>query len=389
MNKLSQLWYNQHYRGIILQIIALVSVLMVVSILLTNLFINYAIQNKSFGFDFLKQPAGYDITESMQLIPFQSTDTHLRAAVVGLLGTLYIAFWGIITTTILGVLIGIARLSKNFLLNRFAYIYVETIRNIPLLLQILFWAGLFSNIFPEPRESWVIMDTILLNNSGINAPKPLFNDMGWYIVLAFVVGLIASHFVKKYFINKTYQTGKHYPVLWVNIAVVLGLPTLVFLLGGAHLQWEKPEMGLFTLIGGLEIPAAFIAMWFALSTYTAAFIAEIVRSGILAISHGQTEAAMALGFKRNMLMRLILIPQALRVIVPPMTSQFLNLTKNSSLAIAVGYVDITLTLGGSTLNITGHEIECMMIIMLFYLSISLIISSLMNYYNKKIALVER
>ncbi len=389
MGAISKIWYNQHSRGIIFQIIALVLILGFISLLVHNLLANYAIQSKSFGFDFLGQPAGYDISESMSLIDFQSTDTHLRAAVVGLLGTLHIAIWGIITTTILGLIVGIARLSKNYIINRLAYFYVETIRNIPLLLQILFWSGLFSNILPSPRESITWGDNIYINNSGFNLPKPLFNGMGLIILASIIVAIIIAFILRKYAMNQLLNHGKKIPLFWINTAVIIGIPLVVFVALGAPLEFENPTLGRFRLTGGIYVPAAFIAMWVSLSLYTASFIAEIVRAGILSVSHGQTEAAMALGIKRSWMMRLILIPQALRVIVPPMTSQYLNLTKNSSLAIAVGYVDITLTLGGSTLNITGHEMECMMLVMLFYLTISLAISSLMNYYNKKIAIKER
>ena len=384
---LGQVWSDKRYRAVLMQILVVAGVFALVAYLTTNAIANLEALGKSFGFNFLWTSASYDINQA--LIPYNSRDTHFRAAVVGLINTGLIAVAGCIFATILGFILGVLRLSSNWLINRIVYCYIEFTRNVPVLVQILLWHGVIVSTLPAPREALSPMEGVYLSNRGFNVPQPIFEDGFSVVVIAFVVAIIGTVLFRRWAKKQQEATGRIYPVFTTAVAAIIGLPVIAFFAAGMPLTLDTPEFGTFNIRGGMVLRPEFTALWFALSVYTAAFIAEIVRAGIQSVSHGQTEAAFALGIKPNWTMRLIIIPQALRVIVPPLTSQYLNLTKNSSLAIAIGYMDIVATLGGITLNQTGKEMECMMLVLMIYLTISLIISAFMNWYNRRIALVER
>ena len=335
----------------------------------------------SSGFDFLKLSAGYDI--SIRLIPFTSEDTHLRAYFVGLLNTLMIAVCGCFLATIMGFLVGVIRLSSNWLFRNIAYVYVEFTRNVPVLLQIILYYSILLHL-PKIKQAIEIFDGFFLTNRGIFSPSPIFKD-GFDIVLwSFLIAIIASVFIKQFLKKKQEQTGRQFPIFLINSALIIFTPILFYYIMGMPLEFDTPVLKGFNFKGGMVIRPEFIGMLLGLSIYTAAFISETVRSGIISVSKGQREASQALGLKNNLVMRLIVIPQALRVIIPPLTSQYLNLTKNSSLGIAIGYADLVHGFGGISLNQTGRAIEIMLMVMLTYLTISLTISFFMNLYNKSV-----
>ncbi len=333
------------------------------------------------GFDFLKMSAGYDI--SIRLIPFTSEDTHLRAYFVGLLNTLMIAICGCFLATILGFLVGIIRLSSNWLFRNIAYVYVEFTRNVPVLLQIILYYSILLHL-PKIKQAMEIFDGFFLTNRGLFSPSPIFKEGFSLVLWSFLIAIIASILIKKILKKKQEQTGKQYPIFLINSALIIFTPILVYYIMGRPLEFDVPVLKGFNFKGGMVIRPEFLGMLFGLSIYTAAFISETVRSGIIAVSKGQREASQALGLKNNLVMRLIVIPQALRVIIPPLTSQYLNLTKNSSLGIAIGYADLVHGFGGISLNQTGRAIEIMLMVMLTYLTISLTISLFMNIYNKSV-----
>ena len=340
------------------------------------------------GFGFWNQTAGFDISQS--LIPYSSTlSTYGTAFWVGLLNTLLVAALGIVFATILGFIVGISRLSKNWLLSRVAGGYVETIRNIPLLLQLLFWYNGVLKALPELRDSYVFAGGFYINNRGFYLPNPVARPGFGWVELVFAIGVIASVAFYFWARRRQMQTGRQAPVLLVTLGLVIVLPFAVLLLAGVPIHFESPQAGRFNISGGIEIVPEFAALLFGLSIYTAAFIAEVVRAGILAVSHGQAEAAYSLGLKPGPTLRLIVVPQAMRVIIPPLSSQYLNLIKNSSLAVAIGYPDLVQVFTGTVLNQTGQAVEVVSITMLVYLAISLITSFLMNIYNRRMALVER
>jgi general L-amino acid transport system permease protein len=340
------------------------------------------------GFGFWNTTAGFDISQT--LIPYDSqVSTYGRAFWVGLLNTLLVAGLGIVFATVLGFVIGISRLSKNWLLSKFATGYVETIRNIPLLLQLLFWYNAVLKALPEARASFAIPGGSFLNNRGLFLPRPQFLTGFDAVVAALVVGLIAAIGFTIWARKRQERTGQQMPVFWTVLALLIGLPLVVFALKGFPLAFDYPQLGRFNIQGGLEVLPEFAALLFGLSIYTAAFIAEVVRAGILAVSRGQTEAAYSLGMRPGPTLRLIVVPQAMRVIVPPLTSQYLNLTKNSTLAVAIGYPDLVQVFTGTVLNQTGQAVEVVATTMLVYLTISLGTSLAMNIYNRRVALVER
>ena len=294
--------------------------------------------------------------------------------------------------TILGFLLGVLRLSPNYLLNRISYCFIEFTRNVPILLHILLIHGIIVHSLPRPKLAsveWNLADLFYLSNRGVFTPRPIPDDLLWISGLALALGIGFTIWFRKYAKRIQDSTGKIYPVFLISIAAIIGLPVLVFFVTGSPVTWDIPEFKRFNFQGGMVLLPEFMALWLALSLYTAAFIAEIVRAGILSVSHGQWEAACALGIRRARILNLVIIPQALRVIIPPLTSQYLNLTKNSSLAIAIGYMDIVATIGGISLMQTGKEMETMIIVIAIYLSISLLISMFMNWYNTRIKLVER
>ena len=352
-----------------------------------NVNANFEALGKDISFEFLFIPAGYDINQ--YLIDYNNRDSHLRAGIVGLLNTGLVAFFGIILATVLGVALGIIRLSKNWLASKIAYWYVEFTRNVPILLHILLWHGIIINTLPHPRKAISLGEVTFLSNRGFYIPKPLTESGIELVYLFFVIAIIFSILFAKYCKRKQDLTGVQYPVFWINFSVICFLPLIAFFLSGMPISLEVPALKGFNFRGGMHMSPELAALTFALGIYTAAFIAEIVRAGILAIDKGQREAAESIGLKPSKVMNLVILPQARRVIIPPLTSQYLNLTKNSSLAIAIGYMDLVATLGGISLNQTGREMETMLIVMLIYLSVSLSISAFMNWYNSKVKLVGR
>ncbi len=340
------------------------------------------------GFGFWNNAAGFDISQT--LIPYSANvSTYGQAFWVGLLNTLLVGGLGIGLATVLGFVIGIARLSSNWLVARAAGGYVETIRNIPLLLQLLFWYNAVLKALPEMHQSIVWFGSVYLNNRGLTLPAPLiqpgFGAVGFAFVLALVLAIGFAIWARR----RQERTGAQVPVGIVSLALIIGLPLLAFVITGRPLGFDFPQAGRFNITGGMEVLPEFAALLLGLSIYTAAFIAEVVRAGILAVSTGQTEAAYSLGLRPGPTLRLIVVPQAMRVIIPPLTSQYLNLVKNSSLAVAIGYPDLVQVFTGTVLNQTGQAVEVVAITMLVYLTISLVASLSMNIYNARMALVER
>ena len=379
-------WRNPAIRGVIYQILFVAVVVALGWFLVHNTVVNLRRQNIASGFGFLYREAAFGIGES--LIAYSPADTYARAFLVGLVNTLYVAGLGIVLATILGTVIGIARLSSNWLIRKLAQIYVETFRNIPLLLQLFFWWGLLRESAPAPRLAWELLPDVFVSNRGVVFPVPSPDPAYGWMALAFCVGAVATIGIFRWARQRQARTGQQFPIGWVGLGLVAGPPLAVFLVCGAPLALDRPELKGFNFAGGHAVSPEFAALLLGLVVYTGTFIAEIVRAGILAVSWGQSEAAMALGLKSGQRMRLIVLPQALRVIVPPMTSQYLGLTKNSTLAVAIGYPDLV-SIAKTTINQTGQAVEGIAMIMGVYLTISLIISALMNLYNRAVALVER
>jgi len=379
------------WRSIIFQVVALVLVIVIGWYLVSNTQANMEKRNIGFGLDFLSTPAGFDIIQA--LIPYTSSSTYGQAFFVSLLNTLLVAIVGIFFATIFGFIMGVARLSSNWLVRNLASVYVEVFRNIPLLLQIFFWYHAVLKALPEPRESLSLFDIFFLNNRGVYLPGPIPQGSFW-IVAALFIGAIITMIVWKRREDKRQElTGERRDLLGIGFGLIVGLPiaafVLIYLVSGTPMKWDLPALQGFNFGGGIEVLPELLSLVIALSVYTGAFIAENVRSGIQAVSHGQTEAAFALGVRPGPTMRLIIIPQALRVIIPPLTSQYLNLTKNSSLAVAIAYPDLVAVFMGTTLNQTGRAVEIVGITMGVYLLLSLLTSLIMNWYNARVALVER
>lgn len=410
--RLSMLLYDTRYRSATIQVIALLCFMLLAAWLISNTAQNLAALGKPIDFGFFGESASYDINQ--RLLDYTSRDTHLRAALIGLLNTLVVAVLGCVTATVLGVFVGVLRLSQNWLIARLMTIYVEMFRNVPVLLWIVFIMAILIETLPapsafrgaDPAANMLLGDSLALTNRGVYVPEPLFSrglgdihifgdsslrfNISLDLVAVLIVlgaGIWVSRIIKQRADRIQEETGDR-PATWYLRGGVILVPLLILLaVLGFHLGY--PQLKGFNFSGGTHLRNSLIALWLALSLYTAAFVAEIVRAGILAISKGQTEAAAARGLRSNRIMRLVILPQALRVIVPPLISQYLNLTKNSSLAIAVGYMDITGTLGGITMNQTGRELECVLLLMLIYLIISLSISGVMNWYNESVKLKER
>lgn len=380
------LLYNPEVRGYVYQALTIIIVVAFIYTAVTNAAENLARANMTAGFDFLGNRAGFDIGQS--LIAYSSDSTYFRALVVGLVNTLVIAFFGIITASIIGLLVGVGRLSQNWLIARLCTVYVEFFRNIPPLLVIFFWYKLVLDILPGVKQSIELPLSVYLNNRGVFMPAPMFGEGSSLILIALVIGIALAFGFSRWAKSKQMATGKQYPTISVGLALIVGLPVLTFLALGAPLSFDSPVLGKFNLNGGMVVGPEFLSLYLALSFYTASFIAEIVRAGIRGVAKGQSEAAHALGIRPGLTTRLVVLPQALRIIIPPLTSQYLNLTKNSSLAIAVGYADLV-AVGGTILNQSGRSIEIIAIWMLMYVSISLITSLFMNWFNAKMALVER
>jgi general L-amino acid transport system permease protein len=453
------IWNDPVWRAVFFQVLVLGGVILFAVFLVQNTMANLERQGIASGFAFLERTAGFSIGETHLLglfaEPYAEEDHYAKTFWVGFLNTIFISFWGIVLATIIGFIMGVMRLSRNWLISRLATVYIETLRNIPLLLQIFFWYFAVLRPLPGPRESLTFLDSFFLNNRGLSYPRiigqeelALFIPVVWVVGLAMSVwfavkwtresrllpkppasqgrtlwatiavfavafilmwfgpslarfgsiialaGLVATIVAPVVLLTKWAhlhqdRTGDQFPIFLSGLGVVVGVPLVIFLAIGAPISFESPELKGFNYRGGNVLSPEFTALLLALSTYTAAFIAEIVRAGILAVSHGQTEAAYAVGLRPGPTMRLVIIPQALRVIIPPLTSQYLNLTKNSSLAAAIAYPDLVLVFAGTTLMQTGQAVEIIAITMTVYLTLSLLISSLMNWYNNKMALVER
>lgn len=385
--KKTSLFYNPTFRALLFQALAAAALAYVIYSIINNTLTNLDQRGIATGFGFLTQEAGFGI--GLSLIDYDETYSYGRTFFVGLLNTALVSVLGIFLATILGFVIGIARLSSNWLVSRFAAVYIETFRNIPLLLQIFFWYFAVLQALPSPRNSLSFGESVFLNVRGLYIAKPIFEQNAYWIGLALITAVVLSISYTIYAKRKQKASGQQSPILWVSLSLLIVLPTIAYFASGQPVHMEPPVLKGFNFRGGIGIIPELAALLLALSIYTASFIAEIVRAGINAVSHGQTEAALSLGLPQGKTLRLVVIPQALRIIIPPLTSQYLNLTKNSSLAMAIGYPDLVSVFAGTTLNQTGQAIEIIVMTMAVYLTLSLLTSLLMNIYNRKVALVER
>lgn len=373
-------------RGLIIQIVLIIAITAFAAWLISNTMQNLQRSKIASGFGFLSSRAGFDIGQVP--IDYSANASYGRALLVGFANTLLVSVAGIILATIAGFLIGIARLSRNYLLRGLAATYVETFRNIPPLLVILFWYFGVLTVLPLPRDAVELPLDFYLSNRGLQMPAAQFGALVWPSLLALVVGIITTLFLSRRAVTKQQLTGERTSVLWPGVGLIVGLPLIVFVLSGFPVTFEVPQATRFNLTGGWQVKPEFLSLFLALSFYTAAFIAEIVRAGIMAVAKGQTEAASALGLSRGQALRLVIIPQALRVIIPPLTSQYLNLLKNSSLGLAVGYPELV-AIGSTVLNQTGQSVEVVAIWMLTYLGLSVAVAGFMNWFNARTALIER
>ena len=392
--RLSKLLYDTRYRSLTIQIFALVLIVALIAFLVLNVITNLHQIGKDIDFGFLGVRSGYDINQ--MLIPYDSSMTHGRAALVGICNTLLVAAMGCVTATVIGVLAGVLRLSKNKIVAFLMSVYVESFRNVPLVLWILLVYAVLTESTPQPRDfveggtaSMWLFDTIAVTNRGVFVPMPIFGPGAAALFAVFIASVIAIFGFRAYARREQESTGRLLPVLWVSLGLLIVPSLIAYFILGRPVTLNNPVLGGFNFDGGLQVRNSLIALWLALSLYTGAFIAEGVRAGILAISKGQSEAAFALGLRPGRTMSLVILPQALRVIIPPLISQYLNLTKNSSLAIAVSYMDVRATLGGITINQTGRELEGILLLGGFYLFVSIVISVGMNAYNRSKILKER
>ncbi|WP_022663733.1 amino acid ABC transporter permease [Desulfospira joergensenii] len=379
-------WYDPDKRSLLYQVGAALFFAFVAWYLISNTMTNLEKQSIATGFGFLNNEAAFEIGES--LIEYSAADRYARALAVGFLNTLMVSFIGIILTVILGTFIGVARLSKNWLINKCAAFYIELFQDIPVLLQLFFWYAFFYEMLPSPRQAVSPFRGLFLCNRGLIFGIPEAHPVYKYVAAALMVALVLIFLLKKWAQKRQYSTGKPFPVFWTSVALLLGLPLACWVIGGAPTEMDLPVLKGFNFKGGISVSPEFTALLLGLVLYTAAFVAEVVRAGIQSVSKGQTEAAMAIGLRPGQVLNLIILPQALRVIIPPLTSQMLNLTKNSSLAVAIGYPDFV-SVAGTAINQTGQAIEGVLLIMIVYLIFSLSTSAFMNWYNKKMALVER
>ncbi len=379
-------WLDPKKRAIGYQIGTLCMVGLLAYYLVSNTLTNLEKQSVATGFGFLNKESSFEIGES--LISYSAASSYGRALVVGALNTLLVSFIGIILTVILGTFIGIARLSTNWLVSKLAAIYIEVLQDIPILLQLFFWYALFYEILPGPREALNPLAGIFLCNRGLIFAIPEFQATHAYMGISFLAGCIAIYFLRRWARKRQEETGQTFPVFRVSVGILVLLPFISWLVGGAPITMSVPELKGFNFQGGVNVSPEFSALLLGLVLYTAAFVAEAVRAGIQSVSKGQREAAMSIGLKTNQVLQLVILPQALRVIIPPLTSQMLSLTKNSSLAVAIGYPDFV-SVANTTMNQTGQSLEGVALIMLVYLIFSLSTSAFMNWYNKKVKLVER
>ena len=384
--RLSAMFYDPKVRGLISQVVLAVLLVVLVWWIIGNTAENLKRSNIASGFGFLNGRAGFDIAQTP--IPYTSDSTYLKALYVGIINTIIVAAIGIVTALVLGFIVGIGRLSHNWLVRSIATVYVETFRNIPPLLQIFFWYFGVLSVLPQPKESIVLPLGSYLNSRGVFMPRLIWGEGSGLILIGLLTAIVIAFFVARWSRKRQQETGQQFPVFLTSLGLIIGFPLLAFFLTGMPVTVEAPKLSTFNLSGGMQVKPEFLSLYLALSVYTASYIAEIVRSGILGVAKGQTEASQAVGLSRNQLLRLVVIPQAMRIIIPPLTSQFLNLTKNSSLAIAIGYPDLV-AVGGTILNQTGQAVEIVAIWMIAYLGISILTSAFMNWFNAKMALVER
>jgi general L-amino acid transport system permease protein len=379
-------WYDPKKRSVLFQLGVLAMVGLLGYYLVSNTLTNLERQAIATGFGFLDKEASFEIGESV--IPYSAANKYARALLVGVLNTLLVSFIGVILTVILGTFIGILRLSSNWLVSKLAAVYTEVFQDIPVLLQLFFWYAFFYEALPSPRQATSPFNGVFLSNRGLVFAVPESHPAHFYMLIAFLVGCLIVYFLRRWARRRQARTGQPYPVFRVSIGILLALPLLAWLAGGTPTAMSVPELRGFNFQGGQNISPEFSALLLGLVLYTAAFVAEVVRAGIQSVSKGQTEAAMSIGLKSSQVLNLVILPQALRVIIPPLTSQMLNLTKNSSLAVAIGYPDFV-SVAGTAINQTGQAIEGVAMIMIVYLGFSLSTSAFMNWYNKKVALVER
>lgn len=375
------------FRGRLYQALTVILVVAFVWFIADNTANNLVKQNKTTGFDFFWHTSGFDI--QFTLIEYSRSSTYFTAFLVGILNTLLVSAIGIFFATLLGFIIGIARLSRNFIISRLAMIYVETLRNVPLLLQLVFWYFAVLKSLPGVKQSLIFYESVILNQRGLYLPKLVFDDLFIWVVAAIVLSIVGIVFLGRWARARLEATGKRFPVFWSALGILIVLPLFAGLGAGTEVGVEMPVLRGFNYAGGLGLPPELVALCLGLVLYTATFISEIVRAGIQSVSYGQTEAAQALGLKDGDRLRLVVIPQAMRVIIPPLASQYLNLTKNSSLAVAIGYPELVSVFMNTTLNQTGRAIEVVFITMLVYLTLSLLTSAFMNWYNARVMLVER
>jgi len=379
-------WLDPKKRSFIYQIFIFCMVGLLAYYLVSNTLTNLKRQSIATGFGFIQKESSFEIGES--LIPYSAADTYGRALIVGALNTLKVSFIGIIFSLIIGTIIGVGRLSSNWLVSKISSIYIEVMQDIPILLQLFFWYALFYEALPSPQNSLSPCKGVFLCNRGAAFAVPTAHPAYKYMLLALLIGTISAYVIRRWARKRQEKTGQLFPVFTVSVAIIVGLPLITWALYGAPLKMNVPRLSGFNFVGGMTVSPEFIALFLGLVLYTAAFVAEVVRAGIQSVSKGQTEAAMAIGLKKGAILNLVVLPQALRVIIPPLTSQMLNLTKNSSLAVAIGYPDFV-SVANTTINQTGQSIEGVALIMTIYLIFSLSTSAFMNWYNKKVALVER
>ncbi len=378
---------NPENRAIIYQVLALVLIFFVAYFVLNNMFINIEKRGINTGFDFLSSEAGFGILQS--LIAYDESDSHGKVFIVGLLNTILVSVIGIIFASIIGLLVGIGRLSKNFMISKLSMIYVETFRNIPILLQILFWYNVVLAALPSPKQSISFFDSIFFNNRGLYIPRPILESGFTAVIIAFILAIVAVVFLSKWANKRHDETGEEFPTFWVSLVILISAPLLIFFVSGTPATLEFAELKGFNFRGGWTLIPELLALAFALSIYTATYIAEAVRAGIEAVPKGQKEAAHALGLKDHIILKKVVLPQALRVIIPPVINQYLNLVKNSSLATAIGYPELVTIFSGTSLNQVGQAIEIILMTMAVYLTLSIVISMLMNYLNAKMQIKER
>jgi general L-amino acid transport system permease protein len=376
-------WNNERFRGILYQLLLMLAVVGIGWFLVANTLVNLSARHIATGFGFLGGEAGFGISE--HVIDYAPSDSYLRAFEVGLLNTLELSLIGIVLTTLLGVVMGIARLSTNWLVAKLASSYVEAMRNVPVLLLLLFCYSALTVSLPLARNAYSAFDCVFLSNRGLRLPALIWDASAVAVSTAFLSGLLICGLLARWARHRRDRSGQEFPVTWVGAGLIFGLPLATFLGMGATLSFDVPHLAGFNFVGGSTFSPEFAALLLGLVIYTGAFIAEIVRSGILAVSYGQTEAALALGLSRMQVLRLVVLPQSLRVIIPPLTSQYLNLVKNSPLAVAIGFPDLV-SVANTAINQTGQAVEGVSIIMGIYLAISLLLSGLMNWYNKRVAL---